>query len=422
MGKQKKDSKGRNLLTGESQRADGSYMYRYTDAWGERKAVYSWRLVATDKIPAGKRDNLPLREQEKNIQRDLNDGLRTQEGSSITLNEMFERYINSKSKLKETTKLNYISAYNRDIKGRIGKKKISTIRYSDIVRLYNQIIEDREIKPGSIMIYHTILHPLFTMAVRDGYVRSNPTDGAIGEIKNNHSWGREKRRALTIEEQEALIEFVKGSNTYRRWLNLLTFFLGTGCRVGEVVGIRWKDIDFENRTISINHSVAYRAYDASGCKFHISTPKTPTSIRTIPMLNEVRTALLQEKKAQMQKGISKLEIDGYSGFVFLNRNGNLHIPSNVNSVFYDITGAYNRQEEQKAKQEKRKPRYIGHFSAHSLRHTFCTRFCENETNIKVIQEIMGHSDIGVTMNVYAEATENKKKEVFKNLEGKIKIS
>lgn len=57
-----------------------------------------------------------------------------------------------------------------------------------------------------------------------------------------------------------------------------------------------------------------------------------------------------------------------------------------------------------------------------LRHTFCTRFCENETNIKVIQEIMGHADIGTTMNIYAEATEQKKKESFSNLEGKIKIS
>lgn len=84
--------------------------------------------------------------------------------------------------------------------------------------------------------------------------------------------------------------------------------------------------------------------------------------------------------------------------------------------------AYNNREKVKAKKEQRKPILIGHFSIHNLRHTFCTRFCENETNIKIIQEIMWHSDISTTMNIYAEATESKKKESFDNLEGKIKIS
>ena len=82
---------------------------------------------------------------------------------------------------------------------------------------------------------------------------------------------------------------------------------------------------------------------------------------------------------------------------------------------------HNEQEEKKKKKEKRNPVIIRYFSVHNLRHTFCTRFCENETNIKVIQDIMGHSDISTTMNIYAEATDSKKKESFKNLQGKIKI-
>ena len=71
--------------------------------------------------------------------------------------------------------------------------------------------------------------------------------------------------------------------------------------------------------------------------------------------------------------------------------------------------------------EGREPMLIRHFTAHNLRHTFCTRFCENETNLKVIQEIMGHADITTTMNIYAEATEATKRKAFANLEGKIKI-
>ncbi len=94
----------------------------------------------------------------------------------------------------------------------------------------------------------------------------------------------------------------------------------------------------------------------------------------------------------------------------------------INRAIQRIYTEYNDREREKADEEQRKPQLIRHFSVHNLRHTFCTRFCENESNIKVIQEIMGHSDIGTTMNIYAEATEAKKRESFDNLEGKIKIS
>lgn len=124
----------------------------------------------------------------------------------------------------------------------------------------------------------------------------------------------------------------------------------------------------------------------------------------------------------MQEGSSTVEIDGYSGFIFTNRNGYVHNPMTINRAIKRIYTAYNEEEKELAKKEKRKPLLIRHFSIHNLRHTFCTRFCENETNIKVIQDIMGHADISTTMNIYAEATESKKKESFDNLEGKIKIS
>lgn len=94
----------------------------------------------------------------------------------------------------------------------------------------------------------------------------------------------------------------------------------------------------------------------------------------------------------------------------------------INRALERMSLACNQEEKERAKREHREPVEVRHFSVHNLRHTFCTRFCENETNIKVIQEIMGHSDIGTTMNIYAEATESKKKESFENLDGKIKIS
>ena len=115
-------------------------------------------------------------------------------------------------------------------------------------------------------------------------------------------------------------------------------------------------------------------------------------------------------------------IDGYTNFIFLNRFGNIHNPQTINRTIKRITIAYNEQEMEAADMEGREPVLIPPLSCHNLRHTFCTRYCENETNLKVIQEIMGHKDIATTMEIYAEATKDAKVKSFGNLEGKIKIS
>lgn len=181
--------------------------------------------------------------------------------------------------------------------------------------------------------------------------------------------------------------------------------------------------NYKERIISINHNLIYRQQDSGKCEYHITTPKSSAGIREIPMLNEVRRALLEERLWQMgHGGLNQTEIDGYSGFVFRNRFGFVLNPHVVNRAIERICRDYNGMEEIRAAREKREPVLLPHFSAHILRHTFCTRFCENETNLKVIQEIMGHADITTTMDVYNEATREKKRESFANLEGKIRIS
>ena len=139
------------------------------------------------------------------------------------------------------------------------------------------------------------------------------------------------------------------------------------------------------------------------------------------MLREVKKALLAEKKRQMQSGIKQSVVDGYSGFVFLSRRGNVFSDGIVNDAIEYIVRAYNQKETERAREQNREPILLPHFSAHNLRHTFCTRLCENETNLKVIQEIMGHADISITMNIYNEATREQKQKSFANLEGKLKI-
>lgn len=152
---------------------------------------------------------------------------------------------------------------------------------------------------------------------------------------------------------------------FYHWYPFFVFLLGTGCRIGEAIGIRWDDIDMESRVIDINHSLTYyqRADDSYKCEFRVSLPKTAAVNRTIKR----------------------------------------------------IVDAHNSEEEVAAKKEKREPIMIPRFSCHIFRHTFASRFCENETNIKVIQEVMGHADVSTTMNIYAEANPDVTKSVIENL-------
>lgn len=422
-GLKRTDNKGRILKDGESQRKDGTYRFNYTDAEGVRHDVYSKRLVPTDRLPPGCKEDLSLREKERKIIRDLEDGIKAPVENKATLNDLFWIYISNKPELKESTRTNYLYMYQKYVQNTIGKKKIASIKYSDVKAFYNKLIQEMGFKPNSMEIIHTIIHPVFTLAVRDNYIRINPAAGAMADIKKSHNWEKPKRHALSVREQETFISYMAQHKTYSHWLSLFTVLLGTGGRVGEITGLRWEDCDFEAGIIHINHNMVYRKFDGEEkAMFHIVTPKTSAGIRIIPMLSEVRKALEDEYERQKITGFNESIVDGYTGFIFKNRYGDPLSAHNVNRAIDRICNEYNEEETILADKEGREPFLIRHFSVHNLRHTFCTRFCENESNIKIIQEIMGHADIETTMNIYAEATEQKKKESFANLEGKIKIS
>ena len=202
MSEKRRDHKGRILRNGESQRKDGKYEYKYTDANGIRHSAYSWKLVETDKVPEGKRCSESLREMEKRIERDIDDGINVYEASRVTLNAYYENYISEKKELKQSTRTNYKFMYRRYIQNVIGNRAIATIKYSDIRKFYLSFIHDKGFKPNSMEVIHTLLHPVFAMAVRDGMIRTNPTDGVMSEIKKSHDWEKPKRHALTEAQQD----------------------------------------------------------------------------------------------------------------------------------------------------------------------------------------------------------------------------
>mgnify|MGYP002783074355 FL=1 len=410
MAKTRKDLRGRSLRKGEVQRAsDKRYMYTYTDPLGRRKFIYA-------------NDLTKLREKEEQLLKDQLDGLDIYVAGKATLNETFDRYISTKYNLRESTRSSYLYTYDHYVRDTFGLKRIAEIKYSDVLQFYYHLLNNQGISLGTLDSVHCLLHPTFQLAVRDEIIRKNPTDGVMKEISKESGKNRGVRHALTIEQQRCFMEYIANHPVYFHWWPMFTILLGTGCRIGEALGLRWQDVDFDNRTISVNHSLVY--YPANGsnkCVLRVSLPKTDAGIRSIPMLDIVKDAFEMLYEEQKEYGFNETEIDGMTGFIFCNRFGSVPNPQTVNRTIKRVANSYNAEEIIKAKKERRDPVILPDFSCHHLRHTFCTRLCENETNLKVIQSIMGHKNIETTLDVYAEATEKKKQESFENLAVKLDI-
>ena len=404
--KQRKDSKGRVLQKGESQRKiDGMYIYTYVDPYGKRCYVYS-------------KDLFTLREKEQDLIRCQMDGLDFYVGGRATINMAFDRYMSTKYNLRETTRSNYIYMYNRFVRDEFGNRLIADVKYTDVKMFYYHLMNDKNIAVNTLDNIHTIIHPIFDMAVRDDIIRKNPTVGVMAEIKKNSGKNKGIRHALTVEQQKAFIDAIRYSPEYYHWYPLFVTLLGTGMRIGECIGLRWKDVDFKHRNINVNHAVTYYTRREKVC-FGVSKPKTEAGTRLIPMMDTVYDALKNEYDRQKKDGFCVAEVDGMNGFIFSNRNGSLHNPHCINSAIKRISESHNAREIIDAKKEHREPVIIPHFSAHHLRHTFCSRLCENETNVKVIQEIMGHANIETTLDIYTEINYSKKQESLEELSKKI---
>lgn len=289
---------------------------------------------------------------------------------------------------------------------------------SDIKRFYNYLVDERGLKPATVDGVHNILHQIFDMAVDDNYIRNNPTNNVLRELKKAHCFKTEKRRGLTRPEQELFMDYLKNSNTAVYWYPVFAVMLGTGLRVGEVTGLRWCDIDLEDGIIDVNHTLVYYDHRTSegkkGCYFNVNTPKTEAGNRQVPMLDFVKEAFVMEKERQELLGVHcEATIDGYTDFIFLNRFGQPQHQSTLNKAIRRIIRDCN--DEQFLKTENPEV-LLPHFSCHSLRHTFTTRMCEAGVNIKVIQDTLGHKDITTTLNIYTDVTKELKRTEFDGLD------
>lgn len=403
MKKIRKDSRGRVLHRGESYiKKKQLFCYAYTDVLGKRKYVYA-------------KDLPELRKKEAEIERYRVEGLSSYPVARVDVNYVFDKYFANKTRLSSTTKSKYAYAYDHYVRNGFGKNKVTDVRFSDVLTYYNGLMRNG-LKIASVAAIHQLVNAAFALAVRDNVIKSNPCTGAITEIKKL-TGKPEHKKALTLEAQRTFLKELENPE-YSSYKNFFIVMFGTGVRVGELIGLRWCDVDFEKAEISINHNITYyRRLESKGrVEFKVSLPKTPAGIRTIPMLDKVKEALLNEKEEQERTGHSSIvELDGMKGFIFCNKYRLLYNHHSLDRFIWKVVDGYNFKEIQKANEGDREPVLLPRFSCHIARHSFCTRLCEHVTDYKVVQSTMGHKNIQTTLDVYADASERKNKEIFKLL-------
>lgn len=380
MSEKRRDSRGRILRNGESQRSDGRYMFKYTDSFGQTKYVYSWRLDKNDRTPAGRQRDLSLREKEKQIEADLFDQIVSQ-GGGMTVLDLVQKYISLKTGVRHNTEANYRFVIHILEKEDFGKKRIDRVKLSDAKAWLIKMQKDGR-GYSSIKTVRGVVRPAFQMAADDDLIRKNPFDFQMATVVVNDSVTRE---AITRKQERDFLNFVKQDKHFSRYYDGIYILFHTGLRISEFTGLTLSDIDLKNRKINADHQLQR----TRGMQYIIEDTKTASGTRQIPMTGEVYECFRRIVSERKAPGTEPM-IDGYTGFLFLDKNGMPMVALHWEHYFKHICQKYNSI--YKVQMPKVTP--------HVCRHTFCSNMAKSGMNPKTLQYIMGHSDIGVTLNTY----------------------
>lgn len=380
MSNKRKDSRGRILRTGESQRQDGRYVYKYMDAAGKTRYIYSWRLETTDKVPAGKRDELALREHIRKVQKDLEDGIKPY-GNETTVLELVERYLAQKTGVRNNTQVNYRFVLNILKKERFAALPIDKVRLSTAKAWLIQLQKDGR-GYSTIHCIRGVVRPAFQMAVDDDLLRKNPFSFQLATVVVNDSVTRE---AITRKQERDFLAFIKNDKHYRRYYDGIYILFKTGLRISEFAGLTMNDIDMKARTISVNCQLQ-RTRDMF---YILEEPKTQCGKRTLPMNEEVCQCV---RRIIAERKTPKIEpmVGGKCGFLYLDKNEKPMVALHWEHYFKRICEKYN------GIYKVPLPR----ITPHVCRHTYCSNMAKSGMNPKTLQYLMGHSNIGITLDTY----------------------
>ena len=266
-------------------------------------------------------------------------------------------------------------------------KDITTPKLTQVMQSYN-------LNPATVRKLYVIVQSIFKRGMEQGFLRDNPCHNVI--LPKN----KEKNKVMALSEDE-LKRFVKMldeklcDEDIKRIIRVLLY---TGIRSGECFALRWEDIDFENMSISIRHTLN----DIGGIH-ELTPPKTKKSIRTIGMSETVANILKAQKEYTDELKIALGDNYAHPEMVFLSANGNYRDRSSVLTSLKRFT----------------KGTEFEHMTLHKLRHCNATMLLNMGVDLKIISDHLGHCDINVTADIYADVLSATKKVVADSIEKKL---
>lgn len=369
MSEKRKDHRGRILRTGESQRKDKTYMYRYNDSDGERRCIYAKTLDE-------------LRQKAAEIERRKTLGI-VDSRQQQTVLELVQASVGRRS-LRATSVEAYQTLMRMLEREAISRQPIGAIKTSTAKEFIRKLERDGRSYSTIRTMFH-LIKSSYNDAVADDLLVKNPFAFSVEKVVGLK---QETREALTPEQQEQLMHFVREHPRFKKRYNELCILLGTGLRISELYGLTLSDLDFEQRKIVVNKQLIKH----TDGRYEIVPPKTASGVRTVPMTDDVRDALcraIDDRKKQKSDPC----VDGHSGFLFITTRGHPRVSGSLQITCGIIEKEYNTLYTDQIK-----------LTPHVLRHTFCTNLEMSGINIKCLQYVMGHSKADVTLNTYTHVT------------------
>ena len=382
----RKDKKGRKLNIGESQRADGRYVYSYTRD-GTKKFLYSWTLVDTDIWPAAKPVDKSLRTKIAELKSREKSGIK-KDADKVTVKSMIDTYIQlRKPVVKKHTIRNYECERNRIAGTDIYMKRIVDL---DLLTCKTWALElkAKGLAYDTIKKTVSLLRSALDLAVENDWLAKNPCDFKLSKCIGKMT--AEKRYPLNEVWKEKYLDFVFKSKTYDYYYDCIYVLLNTGMRISEFCALTKQDINFKKGFISVSKQLLI----STGEGRYIDTTKTVNGIRKIPIKEGVKK-ILKKKIKEISSRTENPSLDGYKNFLFLSKSDTLMDNRVWGKIFRRIYSGFIKKYPEYEKQDEYSP-----ITAHILRHTFCTDLVKAHVDEKTITLIVGHSSIKTTMDIY----------------------
>ena len=474
----RRDNKGRLLKSGESQRSDGRYAYKYIDTFGEPQFVYSWKLVPTDKVPAGKRPCLSLREKIKQIQKDLDDGIDTI-GKKMTVCQLYEKYTRQRGNVRKGTQKSRQQLMKLLSEDKLGAASIDSVKLSD-AKEWALRMQEKGVAYNTICNSKRSLKAIFYMAVQDDCLRKNPFDFQM--VINDDTV---PKVPLTPTQENELLDFMQNDPVYAKYYDEVVILLETGLRISELCGLtpadfymavqddclRKNPFDFqinevinddtvpkvpltptqENELLDFmqNDPVYAKYYDEvvilleTGLRISELCGLTPADLNFEKRFVNVDHQLLRStedgyyieapktESGFRQVPMSAAAYEAFERVLKKRRDGRcIEVDGYKDFLFLNRDGLpktavnYDAMFKCLAKKYNKchKEPLPDVMTPHTMRHTFCTRMANAGMNPKALQYIMGHANIVMTLNYYAHATFHSAQEEMERLQAKAKTT